>query len=291
MRKVLKWVGIIVGVLLVVIILAAIGLYFVGKNNLNKTYDNVQVQMVTIPTDDAALVRGEHIAVAISLCAECHGDDLGGEVFLNEDESIFGSGDAPNLTTGAGGVGADYTDEDWVRAIRHGIRPNGESLKFMPSQLYYEMSDDDLGAVIAYVKHVPPVDNDTGPVNLALLGTILMGNVMDLPAEQIDHDAARPVAPPAGVTVEYGAYLATIGSCIDCHGDNLDGDVPMGASSGPNLVKRADEWTGEQFVSTLRQGINPDGDALDPVEMPWNYYTRMTDDELSALWLYIESLE
>jgi mono/diheme cytochrome c family protein len=291
MRKVLKWLGIIVGVLLVVIILAAVVLYFVGKNNLNKSYDDIQVEAVAIPTGDEAIARGQHIAEAISLCSDCHGMDLSGKEFFTDDDSMFGSGDAPNLTSGAGGVGATYTDEDWVRAIRHGVKANGDAIKLMPSDKYYTMSDEDLGAVIAYVKSVPPVDHDTKPVKMAILGTIILGNMTDLPAEKIDHEAERPVAPETGITAEYGQYLVTIGGCQDCHGDKLKGNVPMGAPSGPNLVKVGNEWTEEQFVSAIRQGVTPDGDTLDPNDMPWDYYTRMTDDELSAIWAYISSLE
>jgi mono/diheme cytochrome c family protein len=288
MRRVLKWIGIIVGVLLIVIIIAAIVLYFIGRNNLNKTYKNIQVESVAIPTSDDALARGQHIVEAISICTNCHGDDLGGKGF--SEPGIIVSGNAPNLTAGAGGIGAGFADEDWVRAIRHGVKPNGDAIRAMASNDYYVMSDEDLGAVIAYVKSVPPVDRDAKPMKVGLLGTIVMGSMYHLPAGQIDHEAPRPVAPEAGVTVEYGKYLVSIAACQSCHGKKLDGksDDPFGA---PNLIKVGNNWTEEQFVNTIRQGIDPKGHKLNRDYMPWDYYTRMTDDELSAIWLYLESLE
>ncbi len=112
--------------------------------------------------------------------------------------------------------------------------------------------------------------------------------MLESAAEQIDPDAERPAAPEPGVTAEYGAYLTTIGGCRDCHGENLDGDVPPGAPGGPDLTG-LENWTEQDFINTIRQGINPNGDVLDYEEMPWNYYTRMTDDELNALWLYIQT--
>lgn len=287
MRRLLKWLGIIVGVLLLVIVAAAVILYVVGRNNLNKTYD-VSVEALAIPAgDEEALARGQHIAEAISLCAECHGSNLGGDEFI--DDALFGSGDAPNLTAGTGGIGATYTDEDWVRVLRHGVKPNGKSVKLMPSQHYAHMTDADLAAVIAYAQSVPPVDNETEELSLGIVGTIMIGNMMDSPAKQIESDDIQPAMVEPGVTVEYGEYLITIAACKDCHGEDLDGDLGVpGPPAGPDLTT-LDGWTEQDFINTIRQGINPDGDQLDPDEMPWNYYTRMTDDELSAMWAYIQT--
>lgn len=285
MRRVLKWVGIIVGVLLLIIIAAAAILYLRGNSQINKEYD-ITVAALTIPTgDEEALTRGQHISEAISLCAECHGDDYSGKEFM--DSPVFGAGDAPNITPG--GIVADYTAEDWIRAIRHGVKPDGTSVKFMPSQHYYEMSDTDLAALIAYLQSVPPVDSDAEELSLGPVAVILVGSgMLELPAEQIDHDGERPVAPEPGVTAEYGDYLVTIGGCMDCHGEALDGDVPPGAPAGPALTGL--DWSEQDFINTMRQGINPDGDTLDPEEMPWDSYTRMTGEELQAMWAYIETL-
>lgn len=287
MRRLLKWLGIIVGLLLLVIVVAAVVLYVVGNNNLNKTYD-VSVAALAIPAgDEEALARGQHIAEAISLCAECHGDDYGGDEFF--DVSVFGKVDAPNLTAGSGGIGTTYTDEDWVRTIRYGVKPDGESVLLMPSQHYYDMSDDDLAAVIAFIQSVPPVDNQVDDASLSPVGTIMFGALGETVAAQIDHDAARPAPVEAGVTVEYGEYLITIAVCKDCHGEELDGNLGMpGPPAGPDLTA-LDGWTEQDFINTMRQGIDPDGDQLDSEEMPWDYYTRMTDDELRAMWMYLET--
>jgi hypothetical protein len=102
----------------------------------------------------------------------------------------------------------------------------------------------------------------------------------------------RPAAPEIGVTVEYGEYLTHIALCRDCHGKDLTGGASMGPPPGPNLTPSGDlgAWTEQDFINTIRQGITPGGEILDRDEMPWDYYTRMTDDELRAIWLYLQTL-
>ncbi len=293
MGKVLKWLGILIGVLLLVIIIAGGVLYVMGRNKLDETFD-VAVAAVEVPRgDEAAIARGQHLSEAVTLCSECHGMDLGGDELL--DTAMIGSIYAPNLTAGAGGFGADATVEDWVRAIRHGIDPDGKQLLGMPSGNLYHLSDADLGALLAYIESVPPVDRDSPETSMAIPGTILVaaGMMGDLPGDSIDHDAERPVPPEPGVTVEYGEYLVTIADCSGCHGDDLTGGPSMGPPPGPDLTQSGDlgGWTEQDFINTIRQGITPDGEVLDNEEMPWDSYTRMTDEELQAIWMYLQTVE
>jgi mono/diheme cytochrome c family protein len=202
-----------------------------------------------------------------------------------------------NLTSGAGGVGATNSDEDWVRAIRHGVGHDGRGLALMPSSTFYYLSDEDLGALIAYLKSLPPVDNAMPPTDLGPLGRIMLP-LGQLPESVIpdvtviDHDAPRPVAPEPGVTVEYGQYLAT--TCTLCHGSNLNGQT---IQEGPNVyvalnLTRGGEmigWSEADFITSMRTGITPGGKQLIDF-MPWKYFGQMTDDELKAVWLYLQSL-
>ena len=256
-----------------------------------KTYD-VQVAAVTIPTDAGAVARGEHIVRSYGLCIECHGQKLEGEI-LDEDP-VFGKIAPTNLTRGAGGIGDSYTDIDYVRAIRHGIGNNGKPLVIMPSQYFTKFSDEDLGDIIAYLKSLPPVDNDQGQTKLKFLGRII--TVLDseiLPARVIDHEAPRPASPAKGVTKEYGEYLAT--PCTACHGKNFSGgplpgeggDAPV-ASNLTHLA--ASDWTEVDFGKAVRTGVTPFR-QLDNEFMPWETLANLTDDEVTALWLYISSLE
>ena len=258
---------------------------------LNKTYD-VQVDAVTIPTDAESIARGRHIAESYGLCVECHGDDMGGDIL--EENPLLGKLAGSNLTAGLGGKGGEYTDITFVRAIRHGIGSDGKPLVIMPSQHFYKFSDDDVGAIVAYLKSLPPVDNEDADTSLGPLGRII--SLFDseiLPAREIDHEAARPATPAVGMTAEYGKYLTIL--CAVCHGDKLSGAKPPGDPDSPlapnlTLLSRAG-WSEQDFVTAMRTGVTVTGKQLDNEFMPWESIGRMTDDELSAVWLFLSSLE
>ena len=113
-----------------------------------------------------------------------------------------------------------------------------------------------------------------------------------LAVDQIAHTSPRPVAPEPGVTAAYGQYLARL--CTECHGADLNG-APFGPPGEeiptPNLTPGGElaTWSEEDFFTTLRTGMTPEGDQLD-MEMPWMYFGQMSDEELKALWLYLQSL-
>lgn len=224
----------------------------------------------------------------------CHGSNLAGDVLVNEQP--IGYLPAPNLTAGEGGIGQAYSDEEWERAIRHGVAQDGRTITFMAANYYANLSDDDVAAVIAYLKSVPAVDNDLGVRNLAVPGRIIFGVLAydDLPVATIDHANVGAVRPAEGATAEYGQYLVSIAACGECHGADLTGrtaeDAASGPPAGPDLTSSGSlqRWTDQDFVTAVRTGQRPDGTQLSD-EMPWRYYAGMTDDELQAIWLYLEN--
>ena len=226
MRKVLKWIGIILGALVGLLLLAVAVVYVISSIRFNRTYD-IQFEAVVIPTDEASIEYGEHVA-AIRSCMACQVIPVAGQIEF-EDPTVGRIANAI-LTSGEGGIGAAYRDEDWVRAIRHGLTPDGKPILIMPAHTMFPMSDEDLGAVIAYVKSIPPVNKERLPESLSLLPRLMfVAGQMDflVPAELIDHDSPRPAAPARSATAEYGEYLA--GLCTLCHGP--------GFSGGPSQVR------------------------------------------------------
>jgi mono/diheme cytochrome c family protein len=178
-----------------------------------------------------------------------------------------------------------------VRAIRHGVDPDGRALAVMPSQNFYYMSNTDLGAIIAYLRTLPPVNNEYPDPELGVMGRILIGaGMLKFPAEQINH-STRPAIPEAGVTKDYGDYLVRIGLCRDCHGENLAGGSDPNAPLGSNLTPGGDlgKWDEATFINVIRSGNTPTGRRLSK-EMPWVRFKGMTDDELMAVWLSLASL-
>jgi len=297
-ENVLKWIGIALGGLAGLLVLASLVLFIIGSTRLNKTHE-IQLENIAIPTSDTAIARGQHLVEALTFCQACHGENLEGDVFI--DEPMMAAVYAPNLTSGQGGVGGTYTDADYVGAIRHGVNPEGRGLLIMHSDVFHNLSEEDLGAVIAYVKSVPPVDKEIPDRRLLPLGRILVAlgrfdseAVPFIAAEVIDHSAPFVEMPEMRATAEYGQYLMSITLCSMCHGSDLEGgpalepDMP----AGPNIAAYGDPggWSEEQFVTTIRTGVTPYGRELDREFMPWDIYANMTDDELAAMWRYIASL-
>jgi mono/diheme cytochrome c family protein len=292
MRKILKWIGIVLGSLVVLILLAGVVLYFIGNARLNKTYE-LPPDNIVVPTDAASIEYGKHRVQ--TMCIGCHGENLSGITDFVALDPIFRL-DSANLTSGQGGVGAEYTDEDYVRAIRHGISRNGKGI-FMPAVLSYQhLSDEDLGAMIAYLKTIRPVDHETRGLQSTVLSKIMFGAGLfgNLPAEDASHKT-DVTAPEPEATVEYGEYMLNINGCRDCHGQDLAGGPypdPSITKISPNLTPGGElsAWSEEDFRTALRTGKTPSGYQLNPELMPWKEYAGLTDDELQATWLYLQSL-
>ncbi|RPI93149.1 MAG: cytochrome c [Chloroflexi bacterium] len=269
MKKFMKWTGILLGGLIGLTLLAGLALYPVGLRKLNRTYPGIQVEAVNIPSDPDTIDRGEHIAI-IWKCTTCHGEDLSG--MLLSDDPLLGTIPASNLTSGDGGIAGSYIDADWVRAIRHGVKPNSRAALFMYD--YSTMSDQDLGALIAYLKQIPPVDAEYPAMRYGPILPIAPAIGLLTPAaEGIDHNASHPADPAPGATVAYGKYLSTI--CAECHGTSL-GDKLKG-------------WEQKDFIRAIQTAVRPDGESFSS-SAHLKTFSQMNDTELSALWLYFQSL-
>ena len=292
MKNVLKWIGIVVGSLVGLVLVAGFVMFLVGNARLNKTYDFPSSELV-LPTDEASLEQGKHRVE--SLCAGCHGPDLSGiEKWF--DAGPLGTIDSANLTSGDGGIGSFYTTEDFVAAIRHGIDEEGKPI-FMPAVTSTsQLSDEDLAAIIAYLKTVPPVDHKTNGKNFTPLAKILfvVGVLPSLPVEVVSHDL-HVTAPEAGPTAEYGEYMVNTNDCRVCHGPDLNGGPfpdPTVTKISPNLTPGGEVafWSEEDFIKAIRTGITPSGHQLDPEFMPWKDYGKFYDDELKAIYAYLKTV-
>jgi mono/diheme cytochrome c family protein len=298
MRRMLVRGALSLGVLVVGLAAAAGALYARGGSRLSRGYD-VAVSPIPVPSTPEAVARGRHLSEAVALCHACHGDDMSGDVLFEEPgiATLY----APNLTSGAGGRGSAYTDIDYVRAIRHGVNQQGRGMLIMHSDAYQALGREDLGAIIAYLKSLPPVDHETPELQITPLGRILVAlglfdsDLMPLiPAEKIDHGALLQGTPVESPTADYGRYLVRIALCSMCHGPELRGGPPIeeGAPPAPDIAvyARSGLWSEQQFITTLRTGTTPYGKRIDPEVMPWEVYARMFDEELLAIWRYMASL-
>lgn len=243
--------------------------------------------------DATAVAYGAHMFVTRG-CGDCHGVNGGGKVF--SEDPAFGILAASNLTSGKGGIGGSYSVQDWERAIRHGVGPNGRKLIFMISQDYNEMSNHELGSLIAYLQQLPPVDYTPFAAEIGPIGSILYvtGELPLLPAEIIDHSKSHADSPATTDTSAYGAYLLKM--CSGCHGPTFSGGkIPGGAPDWPaaqNLTPHETGikgWSEADFFKAMREGVRPDGSAINEA-MPWKAMGQLYDWELHALWTAVSEL-
>lgn len=250
----------------------------------------VAVAPVDIPTEAAALARGKYLYESRG-CTDCHARDGAGRTFI-DDGALLVRG--PNVTTG--GSTADYDSADWVRSIRHGIAPNGRPLLIMPSEDYNRMTDADLGAMIAYIRSLPPQPGDGRDIRLPLpVQFAYAAGIMRDASEKIDHSLppAQPV--PVGDIRATGAYVANM--CMGCHGEAFTGGKIPGA---PPDWPAANNLTPVQggvmqryrdagmFAAMLRSGKRPDGSAIKV--MPFESLGELDDGEIVALYAYLTGL-
>jgi mono/diheme cytochrome c family protein len=277
--------------LLAVLGLLAVGVIVLSQRKYERTVDIKVAPVAYVDTPDA-VARGKYLFESRG-CAECHGSDGAGRVFIDDGASMRAR--SPNITRGAGGVVGKYTEVDWVRAIRHGVKPDGRPILIMPSEDYNRLTDADLAAMVAYVRTLPAAEGAPAEFTLPFIFKALYvaGVVTDAP-ERIDHSLppAQPVAEQ--VSAAHGAYVANM--CLGCHGARLTGgkipgappDWPAAADLTPTsaVMKRYDSV--DKFKSMLRTGKSPDGRAL--LVMPFPTLKQLNDTDVDALYLYLKAL-
>lgn len=243
----------------------------------------------------AAIERGRHLLDARYTCKDCHGADLSGGTMV--DAFPIGSILGPNLTRGAGSVVASFGPADWDRIVRHGINADGTPA-LMPSQDFAEMSDQELSDIIAYIGSLPPVDNEVPESALGPLGKVLVATGgMPLAADRFgDRTEHLTVPPPAEVSLDFGRHLSAV--CTGCHGANFAGGPIVGGDpswiDAANLTSHDEGlggWDFETFAAAFRSGVSPDGvEYAVPMSFVVPVASNMTDVEVEAIWLYLQSL-
>ena len=279
---------------LLVVFLAIAAFIFLRSELAIRKVWRVNEPALAIPTDVEAVARGEHLAITRG-CTDCHAEDFGGKVLM--EAPPIGRMAPPNITHGHGGLPANFSDTDWERAIRHGIKPDGYALLFMPIRDFAALSDADTADLIAYARQRAPVDRSNpssyiGPIGRALFA---FGQLPMLEARLIDQTAKHVARVDTAPTAAFGEYLSR--ACIGCHGQHFSGgpipgvppDFPKPANITPDQATGIGKWTKDDFYRVFREGKKPDGTAVDPF-MPWKAMSRFSDTELDALWVYLRSV-
>ncbi|MBK9271946.1 MAG: cytochrome c [Saprospiraceae bacterium] len=272
---------------------------------------------ITASRDSAVIARGAYLANSAAHCGACHTSmdevrlfDEGKKVEFKGGWELsfpgFGTFTGPNITSdNETGIGK-YTDAEITRSLRHGVGTDGRAL--FPMMTFQGMSDEDLTAIISYLRTLPPIQNKVKPFDYGFMYKALLAVGMIKP-----EGAKEP--PPKSVkiepTAEYGKYLAyNVANCRSCHtevdmntGEYIGKDFagkayfpPDEFSEGysyvsPNLTPHQETgimagWTEEQFVNRFKHGRVHKGSP-----MQWGAFSRMNDVELKALYKFFKSLE
>jgi mono/diheme cytochrome c family protein len=306
LKKILKWTGIIV-------LLLVIGIVTYVLTSWNKTYD-APYPDIKASADSAIIARGEYLVFGPMHCSECHVDIegykkavMGERVPLSggyEFKLPFGTVTTKNITNDKEtGVGR-YTDAEIARSIRELVKPDGHTM--LPFMSFQNMSDDDLTAVISYLRTTEPVKKEIPENTWNFAGKA----VLTFFIKPMGPDGTPPKSVQPDESVAYGEYLATaISNCNGCHTpfDMKTGKIIGPIFSGgnefesatlepgvfmmaPNLTPdpetgRIAGWSEETFIKRFREGkLFPES------AMPWGPYKSFTDGDLKAIYAYLMSL-
>ena len=190
MSKVIKFLTYLLAGVVILVLIAAIAIYILSERKINQSY-SAPNDTIAISNDAASIERGKYLAQNVSVCVDCHGANLAGGVVV--DDPALGRIVAPNLTKGKQGIGGQRSDAELVRAIRYGVTKEGKSVRVMPSDDYYHLSDKDLGALVAYVRSLPATDSNLPTIEMRPLGRALtaFGQLDIYIADRIDHKKPR----------------------------------------------------------------------------------------------------
>ncbi len=291
MKRVIK---IVLIALLSIVVFAALAIgyaMFQTDRKLNRKIDINVVPVAYVSTPDA-LAQGKYLFDSRG-CGECHGARGEGRVMIDDPQGFFIR--TPNITSG--GVTAAYTERDWVRAIRHGVKPDGKPIFIMPSEDYNRLTDADFAAVVAYVRSLPPAPAIAAEIRMPLPVKAVYGlGLMRDAADKIDHTLppSRPIE--VSVSVAHGEYVAKM--CIGCHGEGFSGGKipgtppswPPAANLTPGKGSAMPAYdSAEKFRAMMRTGKRPNGGDVNPV-MPFGALKNMTDVDLDAMYAFLKTV-
>ena len=249
--------------------------------------------------------RGKYLMDTVVACGNCHfqrgpqGQPLpekglsGGMLFDEPPFKAYASNITPDAETGIG----KWTDAQLAKAIREGVRPDGSVIgPPMPSEFYRHLSDDDLKAIIAWLRAQPAVKN------------AVPKSKYNIPLPPNWGPPVTSVKAPARTDkVAYGKYLADIGHCMECHTPRNEkglvltqwgagGQIfpgPWGTSVSRNLTPHATglkDWSDAEIAKAIRTGTNRQGEPYKP-PMAFPFYAGISDEDMGALIAYLRSLK
>jgi mono/diheme cytochrome c family protein len=305
MKKLLAGLGVAL-----VVVVAAAAVYVASRQHLTFS---APLPAVAASNDPAVIERGHYLVYTLANCSICHGDPqqversrageevplLGGFEFNIPPGKFYPRNITPDAETGIG----RFSDGEVARALRYGVGHDGHAL--LPFMEMQGLSDEDLVAVVSFLRSTPPVHNVAPAHQYNVLGMILKATVL---ANPVGPKETPPTTNPSGATVENGAYLAgSVINCWACHternpatgklvgprfagGHMVDDFNSKRTWSAPNLTNdptsgRLARFTEDEFVARFKLGPVFPGSP-----MPWSHFKNIREDDVRAVYRYLKSL-
>ncbi len=278
-----------------------------SNSDVSPSADNIKAK-----NNPQTIQRGQYLVYGPAGCARCHTDRekqsklqngamlplTGGRHWDSALGDIYAANLTPDIETGIG----SWSDAEIARAIRHGVNNRGELLA--PFMEYDDIKDEDLIAIISYLRTIKAVKNKVPEKNWSFIGLTAKTFVLK------PREPSGKVYAERGTTAEYGEYLANVIShCVSCHterdlgsgkfiGEPLAGGTRFPAEKDPSKIVippnittdkktgRLGNWTEEQFILRMRSGP-----SVKETHMPWGAFKLTDDNDLKAIYRYLKSVK
>jgi len=279
MAKLLRWASYAIAFAAVLVLIAAAGIWLLSWHKLSAA-PQPHPERLAQPMADQLADAPRHARVLG--CFSCHGEGLRGNKMI--DEPILATVWAPNLTQ----VASHATDEELARAIRQGISDEGTPLMIMPSEVYQNLSDQEVAALIAMIRKLPRGGSVTPEKSVGPIGRLglVMGKFKTAPELVEEYGERGPI--PAGPQNEAGRRLAVL-NCSGCHNADLTGKEVRPGSTSPDLAI-VGAYDPMAFKTLLRTGKPAGGQTLRMMgPTARSDLSHMTDSEIDQLYAYLRA--
>ncbi|SFP83936.1 c-type cytochrome [Hymenobacter arizonensis] len=306
MKKSLRILGYVVGLL--VLAVAGFATYVAARGIPN--YDLQPAPLAAIEATPGRVELGEKLVLAS--CADCHRNaktnSLSGQQLMDLTPD-FGKVYSANITQDkTHGIG-NWSDAQLVSLLRTGVGPNGRFRVIMPN--FVHMSDEDMASVVAFLRSDNALVRATPTPSHAQEPSFLLKALTNTVMKPTPAPTAPIAAPPATNAVAYGNYLV-VGryKCYECHSKdfgtnnsleparsegylgggnallNMQGETVLSRNITSEPETGIGDWTEAQFAQAVKFGMTPHG----PLAYPMPKYSRLTDEEVHALYAYLQTV-
>ena len=307
---------------LAVLGLAVLGLFTYVQVTWDRVYDDVPLPALLASTDSAVVERGRYLVRGPAHCSNCHvgsfeeamradaGEELpmsgGWALPIGPLATMYTANLTPDPETGIG----RYSDGQLFRMLRHNVKPNGRA-SLAPMMPFANMADEDLVAIVSYLRSAEPVRSEVPGPQWTLMGKAIAALVRPAAFQPVIGHSPPAMAPAQEATAERGEYLARyVANCIACHSPldpatgELTGPEFSGNSVGEpsledsNVVMRTPNLTPDP-TGVLVRFVNEEewiarfraGRVIPESYMHWGPFSRMSEEDLRALYIFLNSLD